>query len=222
MFASAFLPTDSVNIYRTAADELYLVGTAEVSLAALHMEEILDEGSLPLRYVGYSTCFRREAGSYGKDLGGMFRVHQFDKVEMFWFATPEASWDEHEYLVSIEEGIIGGRGPVPHRQHRGGRSGRCCGQEVRPRSVAPGPGALSRAHVVLELHRLRCPARQTRVRRPDGTVETLHTLNGTATAIGRTLIAILENNQQADGSVVIPERLWQFLPERARVLKPKG
>ena len=95
-------------------DELYLVGTSEVSLAALHMEEILDEGSLPLRYAGYSTCFRREAGSYGKDLGGMFRVHQFDKVEMFSFATPESSWDEHEFLVSIEEEIIGGL-DIPYR-----------------------------------------------------------------------------------------------------------
>src|SRR6266487_3388999 len=100
MFASAFLPTDEVNIYRTDADQLYLVGTSEVSLAALHMEEILDEAALPVRYAGYSTCFRREAGSYGKDLGGMFRVHQFDKVEMFSFATPESSWDEHEFLVS--------------------------------------------------------------------------------------------------------------------------
>src|SRR6266480_3254838 len=108
MFASAFLPTDEVNIYRTDADQLYLVGTSEVSLAALHMEEILDEAALPVRYAGYSTCFRREAGSYGKDLGGMFRVHQFDKVEMFSFATPESSWDEHEFLVSIEEEIIGG------------------------------------------------------------------------------------------------------------------
>ena len=114
MFASAFLPTDEVNIYRTDADQLYLVGTSEVSLAALHMEEILDEGSLPLRYAGYSTCFRREAGSYGKDLGGMFRVHQFDKVEMFSFATPESSWDEHEFLVSIEEEIIGGL-DIPYR-----------------------------------------------------------------------------------------------------------
>src|SRR5881392_841535 len=106
MFASAFLPTDEVNIYRTDADQLYLVGTSEVSLAALHMEEILDEAALPVRYAGYSTCFRREAGSYGKDLGGMFRVHQFDKVEMFSYCPPESSWDEHEFMVGIEEEII--------------------------------------------------------------------------------------------------------------------
>src|SRR5205085_594237 len=98
MYGTGFLPSDAVNIYRTDEDELYLVGTAEVPLAALHMGEILDEADLPLRYAGYSTCFRREAGSYGKDLGGMFRVHQFDKVEMFVFTTPEQSAETHEYL----------------------------------------------------------------------------------------------------------------------------
>ena len=114
MYGSGFLPTDEVNIYRTDEDQLYLVGTSEVPLAALHMGEIVDEGDLPLRYAGYSTCFRREAGSYGKDLGGMFRVHQFDKVEMFSFTTPEASWDEHEFLLSIEEAIIGSL-EIPYR-----------------------------------------------------------------------------------------------------------
>jgi seryl-tRNA synthetase len=107
MYGTGFLPSDSVNIYRTDEDELYLVGTAEVPLAALHLGEVLNEDDLPLRYAGYSTCFRREAGTYGKDLGGMFRVHQFDKVEMFSFSLPETSWDEHEYLVSVEEEIMG-------------------------------------------------------------------------------------------------------------------
>ena len=105
MFGSGFLPTDEVNIYVTTPDELYLVGTSEVSLAAFHAGEILDEADLPVRYAGYSTCFRREAGTYGKDMGGMFRLHQFDKVEMFSFARPEDSWDEHEFLVGIEEEI---------------------------------------------------------------------------------------------------------------------
>ena len=107
MYGTGFLPTDAVNIYRTAEDDLYLVGTAEVPLAALHLGEILDEADLPVRYAGYSTCFRREAGTYGKDTGGMFRVHQFDKVEMFSFTTPGSSWDEHEYLVSVEEEVLG-------------------------------------------------------------------------------------------------------------------
>jgi seryl-tRNA synthetase len=222
MFASAFLPTDEVNIYRTDADQLYLVGTSEVSLAAIHMDEILDEGSLPLRYAGYSTCFRREAGSYGKDLGGMFRVHQFDKVEMFSFATPESSWDEHEFLVSIEEEIIGGLG-IPYRivNIAAGDLGGAAAKKYDLEAWLPGQGRYRELTSCSNYTDYGARRAQTRVRRPDGSVETLHTLNGTATAIGRTLIAILENNQQADGSVVIPERLWQFLPERARVLTPR-
>jgi len=223
MFASAFLPTDEVNIYRTDADQLYLVGTSEVSLAALHMEEILDEGSLPLRYAGYSTCFRREAGSYGKDLGGMFRVHQFDKVEMFSFATPESSWDEHEFLVSIEEEIIGGL-DIPYRivNIAAGDLGGAAAKKYDLEAWLPGQERYRELTSCSNYTDYGARRAQTRVRRPDGSVETLHTLNGTATAIGRTLIAILENNQQADGSVVIPERLWQFLPERARVLTPRA
>jgi len=222
MFASAFLPTDEVNIYRTDADQLYLVGTSEVSLAALHMEEILDEGSLPLRYAGYSTCFRREAGSYGKDLGGMFRVHQFDKVEMFSFATPESSWDEHEFLVSIEEEIIGGL-DIPYRivNIAAGDLGGAAAKKYDLEAWLPGQGRYRELTSCSNYTDYGARRAQTRVRRPDGSVETLHTLNGTATAIGRTLIAILENNQRADGSVVIPERLWQFLPERARELTPR-
>jgi len=223
MFASAFLPTDEVNIYRTDVDQLYLIGTSEVSLAALHMEEILDEGSLPLRYAGYSTCFRREAGSYGKDLGGMFRVHQFDKVEMFSFATPESSWDEHEFLVSIEEEIIGGL-DIPYRivNIAAGDLGGAAAKKYDLEAWLPGQGRYRELTSCSNYTDYGARRAQTRVRRPDGSVETLHTLNGTATAIGRTLIAILENNQQADGSVVIPERLWQFLPERARVLTPRA
>ena len=223
MFASAFLPTDEVNIYRTDADQLYLVGTSEVSLAALHMEEILDEAALPVRYAGYSTCFRREAGSYGKDLGGMFRVHQFDKVEMFSFATPESSWDEHEFLVSIEEEIIGGL-DIPYRivNIAAGDLGGAAAKKYDLEAWLPGQGRYRELTSCSNYTDYGARRAQTRVRRLDGSVETLHTLNGTATAIGRTLIAILENNQQADGSVVIPERLWQFLPERARMLTPRA
>jgi seryl-tRNA synthetase len=222
MFASAFLPTDEVNIYRTDADQLYLVGTSEVSLAALHMEEILDEGSLPLRYAGYSTCFRREAGSYGKDLGGMFRVHQFDKVEMFSFATPESSWDEHEFLVSMEEEIIGGL-DIPYRivNIAAGDLGGAAAKKYDLEAWLPGQSRYRELTSCSNYTDYGARRAQTRMRRQDGSVETLHTLNGTATAIGRTLIAIMENNQQADGSVVVPERLWQYLPERVRVLTPR-
>jgi len=223
MFASAFLPTDEVNIYRTDADQLYLVGTSEVSLAALHMEEILDEAALPVRYAGYSTCFRREAGSYGKDLGGMFRVHQFDKVEMFSFASPGSSWDEHEFLVSIEEEIIGGL-DIPYRivNIAAGDLGGAASKKYDLEAWLPGQGRYRELTSCSNYTDYGARRAQTRMRRQDGSVETLHTLNGTATAIGRTLIAIMENNQQADGSVVIPEHLWPHLPERARVLTPRA
>src|SRR5439155_3535759 len=102
-FGTGFLPTDEAQIYRTRDDDLYLVGTSEVPLAALHAGEIMDPVELPKRYLGYSTCFRREAGTYGKDTRGIFRDHQFDKVEMFSFVMPEESWDEHERLRSWEE-----------------------------------------------------------------------------------------------------------------------
>jgi seryl-tRNA synthetase len=222
MYGSGFLPTDEVNIYRTDADQLYLVGTSEVSLAALHMGEILDEADLPVRYAGYSTCFRREAGSYGKDLGGMFRVHQFDKVEMFSFSTPERSWDEHEFLLSIEEGIMDAL-EIPYRvvNVAAGDLGGSAAKKYDIEGWLPGQERyreLTSCSNYLDYGARRA---STRVRRGDGSLEVLHTLNGTATAIGRTLIAILENHQQADGSVIVPEHLWRYLPERAHVLEPR-
>ena len=222
MFGSAFLPTDEVNIYRTDADQLYLVGTSEVSLAAMHAEEILGEGELPVRYAGYSTCFRREAGSYGKDLGGMFRVHQFDKVEMFSFATPEGSWDEHEELLSVEEEIVGNL-EIPYRvvNVAAGDLGGAAAKKYDIEAWLPGQDRyreLTSCSNYLDYGARRA---QTRLRRADGTVEILHTLNGTATAVGRTLIALLENHQQADGSVELPVKLHPYLPEHLRVMSPK-
>jgi seryl-tRNA synthetase len=223
MYGTGFLPTDAVNIYRTAEDDLYLVGTAEVPLAALHMGEILDEGELPKRYAGYSTCFRREAGTYGKDLGGMFRVHQFDKVEMFSFVTPESSWDEHEYLVGVEEEILG-KLEIPYRivNVAAGDLGGAAAKKYDIEVWLPGQERYRELTSCSNTTDYQARRLQTRVRRPDGSTEVVHTLNGTATAIGRALIAILENHQQGDGSVVIPEHLWQYLPERARILQPAG
>jgi seryl-tRNA synthetase len=220
MYGTGFLPTDAANIYRTDEDGLYLVGTSEVSLAAYHMGEIVDEQDLPLRYAGYSTCFRREAGSYGKDLGGMFRVHQFDKVEMFSFASPEASWDEHEYMVSVEEEIIG-KLELPYRvvNIAAGDLGGAAAKKYDIEVWLPGQQRYRELTSCSNCTDYQARRLQTRVRR-DGGVEVLHTLNGTATALGRTMIAILENHQEADGSVVVPEHLWQYLPERARVLRP--
>ena len=159
MYGTGFLPTDEVNIYRTDADELYLVGTSEVPLAALHMGEILDEGALPLRYAGYSTCFRREAGTYGKDIGGMFRVHQFDKVEMFSFSHPDSSWDEHEFLVSVEEEIIGNL-EIPYRvvNIAAGDLGGAAAKKYDIEGWLPGQQRYRELTSLLELHRLRRPS----------------------------------------------------------------
>ena len=215
MFGSAFLPTDEVNIYRTDEDQLYLVGTSEVSLAALHMDEILEETDLPRRYAGYSTCFRREAGSYGKDLGGMFRVHQFDKVEMFSFSSPESSWDELEFLVSVEEEIIGNL-EIPYRvvNIAAGDLGGAAAKKYDIEAWLPGQGRYRELTSCSNYIDYGARRAKTRYRRGDGAIDVPHTLNGTATAIGRTLIAILENHQRADGSVPIPEHLRSYLPLR--------
>ena len=221
MYGTGFLPADEAQLYTTTEDELYLAGTAEVPLAAFRMGEIVDEADLPLRYAGYSTCFRREAGTYGKDMGGMFRVHQFDKVEMFVFTTPEASWDEHEYLVSVEEEIVGNL-EVPYRvvNIAAGDLGGSAAKKYDIEVWLPGQQRYRELTSCSNTTDYQARRLQTRVRRGDGSVEVLHTLNGTATAIGRTLIALLENHQQADGSVVMPEKLHPYLPERAQVLRP--
>ena len=224
MYGTGFLPADEAQLYTTTEDELYLVGTAEVPLAAFRMGEILDEAELPLRYAGYSTCFRREAGTYGKDMGGMFRVHQFDKVEMFVFTTPESSWDEHEHLVSIEEEIVGNLA-VPYRvvNIAAGDLGGSAAKKYDIEVWLPGQQRFRELTSCSNTTDYQARRLQTRVRRADGgAVEVLHTLNGTATAIGRTLIALLENHQRADGSVELPESLHPYLPESARVLRPRS
>ncbi len=223
MFGTGFLPTDAVNIYVTREDDLYLVGTSEVSLAAFHMGEILDESSLPIRMAGYSTCFRREAGSYGKDLGGMFRVHQFDKVEMFSFTRPEDSRDEHEFLVGVEEEIVGNL-DLPYRvvNIAAGDLGLAAAKKYDIEGWLPGQARYRELTSCSNCTDYQARRLQTRVRRGDGSIEVLHTLNGTATAVGRTLIAILENRQRQDGSVELPKALFPYLPEFLRVLAPKA
>ena len=222
MYGSGFLPTDAVNIYVTTPDELYLVGTSEVSLAAIHATEILDEADLPLRYAGYSTCFRREAGTYGKDMGGMFRVHQFDKVEMFSFASPETSWDELEFLLGVEERIIGNLG-LPYRvtNTAAGDLGSAAAKKYDIEAWLPGQGRYRELTSCSNYTDYGARRAQTRMRLASGETATPHTLNGTATAIGRTLIAILENNQRADGGVTLPDALHPYLPERLRELRPR-
>ena len=155
LYGTGFLPDTEQQIYRLGEDELYLLGTSEVALASLHDGEIIDAERLPLRYAGFSPCFRREAGAAGKDTRGIFRVHQFDKVEMFSFVSPEDSADEHERILGIEEEILRElEPPLSGRQHRRLRSRQLCREEVRLRGVAAQPGALPRADLVLEHDRL--------------------------------------------------------------------
>ena len=223
MYGSGFLPTDAVNIYVTDPDELYLVGTSEVSLAAYHAGEILEEADLPIRYAGYSTCFRREAGTYGKDMGGMFRVHQFDKVEMFSFSRPEDSWDELELILAVQEEILGNL-DLPYRitNTAAGDLGAAAAKKYDLEAWLPGQDRYRELTSCSNYTDYGARRAQTRMRLASGEISTPHTLNGTATAIGRTLIAILENNQQADGTVSLPAALHPYLPERLRELQPKG
>ena len=164
LFGTGMLPDTEQQIYHVPADDLYLVGTSEVALASLHAEEILDAADLPVRYAGFSPCFRREAGAAGRDTRGLFRVHQFDKVEMFSFVAPDESAAEHERILGIEEEILGALG-IPYRVVNIAveRPGRERGEEVRPRGVAARAGPLPRADVVLEHDRLPGPA----ARHPD-------------------------------------------------------
>jgi seryl-tRNA synthetase len=218
MYGTGFLPTDEAQIYVTREDDLYLVGTAEVALAAIHQGEILDPESLPRRYVGYSTCFRREAGAHGKDTRGIFRVHQFDKVEMYSFTEPEASWDEHEFLLSCEEEIVRGL-ELPYRVVNvcTGELGASAAKKYDIEVWLPGQDRYRELTSCSNTTDYQARRLECRVRFPDGN-RIAHTLNGTASAIGRTLIALLENHQREDGSVALPEALHPYLPEDARVL----
>jgi seryl-tRNA synthetase len=220
MYGTGFLPTDEAQIYATRDDDLYLVGTSEVPLAGLHQGEMLDPSSLPRRYVGYSTCFRREAGAYGRDTRGIFRVHQFDKVEMFSFVEPDTSWEEHEFLLSCEEELLQGLG-IPYRVMNvcTGELGASAAKKYDLEAWLPGQDAYRELTSCsnttdYQARRLECRVRYEGGNRP------AHTLNGTACAVGRTLIAILENNQREDGSVAVPEALHPHLPERYHVLMP--
>jgi len=210
LVGTGFFPADREQVYAIPEDELYLVGTSEVPLAAYHMDEIFDPGDLPARYAGFSTCFRREAGTYGKDTAGIFRVHQFDKVEMFVFCRPEESADEHERLLGIEEELVREL-EVPYRvvNIAAGDLGASAAKKYDIEAWFPSQGRYR--EITSCSNTTDYQARRLRVRyRAGSSNEVVHTLNGTASAIGRTILAILENHQQADGSVVIPEALRPY------------
>ena len=207
---TGFFPEAREQVYEIPKDELFLVGTSEVPLAAYHGDEILDGADLPLRYAGFSTCFRREAGTYGKDTAGIFRVHQFDKVEMFVFTTPEASKDEHERLLAVEEELVQ-QLEVPYRvvNVAAGDLGASAAKKYDIEAWFPGEQRFR--EVTSCSNTTDYQARRLKVRyRNDQGNTIVHTLNGTACAVGRTILAILENHQQPDGSVAIPEALRRY------------
>ncbi len=196
-------------IYEVERDELFLVGTSEVSLAALHADEILDGAALPLRYAGISTCFRREAGAAGKDTRGIFRVHQFDKVEMFSFVVPDESAAEHERLLAVQESILRAL-ELPYRvvDIAVGDLGAPAARKFDCEAWIPSQERyreLTSCSNTTDYQARRLGARFRP--EPEAAPQVLHTLNGTAVAVGRTLIALLENGQRADGSVALPAAL---------------
>jgi len=220
MFGTGFLPTDEAQLYVTREDDLYLVGTSEVPLASFYADEILDPEALPIRYAGYSTCFRREGGTYGKDTRGTFRVHQFDKVEMFSFCAPERSWEEHDFLVSIQEDVVGGLG-LAYRVVNvcTGELGASAAKKLDIEAWLPGQERYREVTSCSNCTDYQARRLGVRVRGNDGN-RPVHTLNGTPVAVGRILIALLENHQREDGSVEVPEVLHPYLPESQRVLRP--
>lgn len=208
LFGTGFLPDTEQQIYRLPEDELYLVGTSEVALASLHAGQVLDAERLPLRYAGFSPCFRREAGAAGKDTRGIFRVHQFDKVELFSFVEPEQSVDEHARLLAIEEGILRDLG-LPYRVVDIAVNDLGASAARKYDCEAWLPGQERYRELTSCSNTTDFQARRLDVRwRPDGgRPQHVHTLNGTAVAVGRTIIALLENGQREDGSVKLPSVL---------------
>jgi seryl-tRNA synthetase len=216
MKAMGYVERGGDEIYFLEKDNLYLVGTSEQSVGPMHMDETFDEGSLPHRHVAFSSCFRREAGSYGKDTRGILRVHQFDKVEMFVLATPETSRDEHELLRALEERMLASLG-IPYRVLNicSGDLGDPAAAKYDLEAWLPGQnkGKGEYREVTSTSNTTDFQARRlnTKLRRKDGTTEFVHMLNGTAIAVGRMIIAILENYQQSDGSVKVPDVLLPYM-----------
>ncbi len=210
LYGTGFLPDTEQQIYRLAEDDLYLVGTSEVALASLHDEEILAAERLPLRYAGFSPCFRREAGAAGKDTRGIFRVHQFDKVEMFSFVEPERSTEEHERILAIEEEILTEL-ELPYRVVNIAVNdlGNSAAKKYDCEAWLPSQGRYRELTSCSNTTDYQARRLNIRVRREKRT-QTLHTLNGTAVAVGRTIIALLENGQREDGSVALPRVLGSY------------
>jgi seryl-tRNA synthetase len=212
LYGTGFLPGDRDQIYEIPKDELYLVGTSEVALAGLHADEILAAEQLPLRYAGFSSCFRREAGAAGRDTRGIFRVHQFDKVEMFSFVEPSESAAEHERLLAIEERILGEL-EIPYRvvNVAAGDLGAPAAKKYDCEAWIPSQDRYRELTSCsnttdFQARRLNC-----RYRTADNeAIQAVHTLNGTAVAVGRTMIALIENRQDREGGFTLPNILHAY------------
>lgn len=214
MYATGFFPADRNEIYTVnpGEDNLFLVGTSEVPLTMLHATEILEKDKLPIRYAGYSSCFRREAGSYGKDTAGVIRVHQFNKIEMYSFCHPDKSEEEHELIRETEEEIMQDLGF--HYQVVNicaGDLGAPAAKKYDIEVWIPTQGKFRELTSCSNCTDFQARRAKIRYKDSDGKSQYLHTLNGTACAVSRTLVALLENNQNADGSVNIPEVLQPYM-----------
>ncbi len=211
MEGTGFLGQAAENVYHLEKDDYYLVGTSEVPLAAFHMDEILDGAKLPLRYAGYSSCFRREAGSYGKDTRGIIRVHQFDKVEMFSFCKPEEAKDEHKRLLQWEKDFLNSI-EIPYRviDVASGDLGSSANRKFDIEAWIPTQSAYREVTSTSNCTEFQARRLNIRYKDSDGT-KAVATLNGTLVAIPRMIVAILENHQNADGTVNVPAALQPFL-----------
>ena len=210
LFGTGFFPADRDQVYSVQEDDLYLVGTSEVPLAAMHGDEILPAEELPLRYAGFSTCFRVEAGTYGKDTRGIFRVHQFNKVEMFSFVDPDTSREEHDFLLSREEELVQAL-EIPYRvvNVAAGDLGASAAKKYDIEAWFPGQERYREITSTSNTTDYQSRRLKVRFKDVDGKNRLVHTLNGTAVT-GRALIALIENHQQADGSIRIPEALHPY------------
>ncbi|WP_436785843.1 serine--tRNA ligase [Yinghuangia sp. YIM S10712] len=219
MEATGFLGQAAENVFHLERDDYYLVGTAEVPLGAYHMDEILPAGQLPLRYAGFSPCFRREAGTYGKDTRGIIRVHQFDKVEMFVFTTPEEAAAEHQRLLDWEKEFLTSL-ELPFRviDTAAGDLGASAARKYDCEAWIPTQGKYREVTSTSNCTEFQARRLAVRMRDTSGT-RPLATLNGTLCAVPRTIVAILENHQRPDGSVTVPAALRPFLGGR-EVLEP--
>jgi seryl-tRNA synthetase len=210
LFGTGFFPADREQVYSVEEDDLFLVGTSEVPLAAMHGDEILDADELPLRYAGFSTCFRVEAGTYGKDTRGIFRVHQFDKVEMFSFVDPDHSREEHDFLLAREEELVQAL-EIPYRvvNVAAGDLGASAAKKYDIEAWFPGQERYREITSTSNTTDYQSRRLKIRFKDEEGRNRLVHTLNGTAVT-GRALIALVENHQLADGTIRIPEALRPY------------